>query len=110
MPSLAQEKKQKNKAAARLTYLKKDKNEVYFSVEIRNPTGNKFAIAIDDEDGKTLFKSAYSKRKFNRVFKAPLLNGRLTVLVSNEKQNSVVGYFEISSEAPVIDEVLMSRL
>lgn len=106
----AQAQKKNKKTAASVTYIKKEDNQVYFTVTITNPLRNKFAIAIQDEEGRSLFKSTFNYKKLSRLFTTTLSKGRITVLVTDTEKLNVVGYYEICAENQTAEEMLVTKL
>lgn len=108
--AFSQSNRLSKKSKASLTYIKKDKNQVFFLVEVLKFKPGKFFISIVNENGETIQATELKKRKFRSILSAPVEHGRINVLVSDHKDCSVVGYFEISPDHETIDEVLVSKL
>jgi hypothetical protein len=98
------------KPEATLTFLKSVNNSIFFSVDIQNPKKKKMTIVVQDENGRSVMKSEHKKKKLNRILQAPLENGRLTVMVVDEENATLVGYYEINPASQLVEEVLVSKI
>lgn len=81
-----------------------------FEVQFDNTTGDKYSIAVKDDNGSVLFQDVYSDKKFDRKFRLPKTNDRrLSFVIKNLKENNTQT-FEINTNTRVIEEVVVTKV
>jgi hypothetical protein len=109
-PLTAQEEMQNANPEAAITYLKKEDDALYFIVKVHNPEGDRFSVAINDENGDNLYNMNSRAKQFYQTFKVYIQGNSLNVFVLNKKTRNVVGVFEIKVANKTAEEILVTRL
>jgi hypothetical protein len=92
---------------ASVSCLKMEEGQVYFNVKFENADGSRFDILVNDINGDNLYRSTFTGKNFNRVFRAPVENGKLVIIIRDTKGNHK---FELSTESKMVQEILVKRM
>ena len=94
---------------ATVSCLKLEEGQVYFNVKFENADGGRFDILVNDVTGDNLYHAAFSGKNFNRVFRAPVENGKL-VLIIRDGKDKISHKFELSTESKMVQQILVKRM
>ena len=92
---------------ASVSCLKMEEGQVYFNVKFENADGGRFDILVNDINGDNLYRSTFTGKNFNKVFRAPVENGKLTIIIRDGKGNHK---FELTTESKMVQEILVKRM
>jgi hypothetical protein len=96
-------------ATATVSCLKLEEGQVYFNVKFENADGGRFDILVNDVTGDNLYHAAFSGKNFNRVFRAPVENGKLVIIIRDGK-DKISHKFELSTESKMVQQILVKRM
>src|SRR5690242_10100167 len=68
--------------------LRVENEQIFFVVKYDNAAGEKFEVSINDAFGENLYRGTFSDKSFNRVFRAPVENGKLVVVIRDAKSKA----------------------
>lgn len=94
---------------AAVSCLKLEEGQVYFNVKFENADGGRFDILVNDVTGDNLYHAAFSGKNFNRVFRAPVENGKLVIIIRDAK-DKISHKFELSTESKMVQQILVKRM
>ena len=94
---------------ATVSCLKMEEGQVYFNVKFENADGGRFDILVNDVNGDNLYHAAFTGKNFNRVFRAPVENGKLVIIIRDGKDR-VSHKFELSTESKMVQQILVKRM
>jgi hypothetical protein len=94
-------------ASASVSCLKSEEGQVYFNVKFENADGGRFDIVVNDVNGDNLYRATFAGHHFNRVFRAPVENGKLVIIIRDGKDNHK---FELSAESRLVEQILVKRM
>jgi hypothetical protein len=89
--------------------LRVENEQVFFVVKFDNASGEKFDVVINDAFGENLYRGTFAEKNFNRVFRAPSENGKLTVIIKSVKAKTPQK-FEITSEAKIVTQAYVKKM
>jgi hypothetical protein len=89
--------------------LKMEEGQVYFNVKFENADGGRFDIVVNDVNGDNLYRATFAGQHFNRVFRAPVENGKLVIIIRDGK-DKINHKFELSAESRVVEQILVKRM
>ena len=92
---------------ASVSCLKMEEGQVYFNVKYENADGGRFDILVNDINGDNLYRSSFSGKNFNRVFRAPVENGKLVIIIRDSNGNQK---FELTTESKMVQQILVKRM
>jgi hypothetical protein len=92
---------------ASVSCLKMEEGQVYFNVKFENADGSRFDILVNDVNGDNLYHATFNGKSFNRVFRAPVENGKLVIIIRDGKDNHK---FELSTESRMVQQILVKRM
>ena len=92
---------------ASVSCLKMEEGQVYFNVKFENADGGRFDILVNDINGDNLYRSTFTGKNFSRVFRAPVENGKLMIIIRDNKGNHK---FELTTESKMVQEILVKRM
>ncbi len=92
---------------ASVSCLKMEEGQVYFNVKFENADGGRFDVLVNDINGDNLYRSTFSGKNFNRVFRAPVENGKLVIIIRDAQGNHK---FELTTESKMVQEILVKRM
>ncbi|OQP54674.1 hypothetical protein A4H97_22190 [Niastella yeongjuensis] len=87
--------------------LKMEEGQVYFNIKYENADGGRFDILVNDINGDNLYRSTFSGKNFNRVFRAPVENGKLVIIIRDTNGSHK---FELTTESKMVQEILVKRM
>jgi len=94
---------------ASVSCLKMEDGQVYFNVKFENADGGRFDILVNDINGDNLYRSTFTGKNFSRVFRAPVENGKLVVIIRDGK-DKINHKFELSTESKMVQQILVKRM
>ena len=94
---------------ATVSCLKLEEGQVYFNVKFENADGGRFDILVNDVNGDNLYHAAFTGKNFNRVFRAPVENGKLVIIIRDGK-DKISHKFELSTESKMVQQILVKRM
>ena len=94
---------------ASVSCLKMEEGQVYFKVKYDNADGGRFDIVVNDGAGENLYRATFTGKNFDRVFKAPVDNGRLVIMI-RDNNNKTTQTFELTTEARMVQQIYVKRM
>ena len=94
---------------ASVSCLKMEEGQVYFNVKFENADGGRFDILVNDASGDNLYRATFTGKNFNKVFRAPVENGKLVIVIRDSKANTS-HKFELSTESKMVQQILVKRM
>ena len=94
---------------ASVSCLKMEEGQVYFNVKFENAEGGRFDILVNDANGDNLYRATFTGKNFNKVFRAPVENGKLVIVIRDSKANTS-HKFELSTESKMVEQILVKRM
>ncbi|THU35880.1 hypothetical protein FAM09_21030 [Niastella caeni] len=94
---------------ASVSCLKMEEGQVYFNVKFENADGGRFDVLVYDVNGDNLYRASFTGKNFNKVFRAPVDNGKLVIVIRDNKDKAN-HKFELSTESKMIQQILVQRL
>ena len=89
--------------------LKIDEGQVYFNVKFENADGGRFHLLVNDGNGDNLYHGTFTEKNFDKVFRAPVDNGKLTIIIRDmkDKTNHI---FELTNESKLVQQIYVKRM
>ncbi|OQP56340.1 hypothetical protein [Niastella populi] len=94
---------------ATVSCLKMEEGQVYFNVKFDNADGGRFDILVNDVTGDNLYRATFTGKNFNKVFRAPVENGKLVIIIRDSKEKTS-HKFELSTESKMVQQILVKRM
>jgi hypothetical protein len=96
-------------AGASVSCLKITEGQVFFNVKFENADGSRFHLLVNDGSGDNLYHATFTDKNFDKVFRAPVDNGKLTIIIRDlkEKTNHI---FELTNEAKLVQQIYVKRM
>jgi hypothetical protein len=94
---------------ATVSCLKMEEGQVYFNVKFENADGGRFDILVNDVTGDNLYRATFTGKNFNKVFRAPVENGKLVIIIRDSKEKTS-HRFELSTESKMVQQILVKRV
>ena len=94
---------------ASVSCLKMEEGQVYFKVNFENADGGRFDILVNDVNGDNLYRATFTGQHFNKVFRAPVENGKLVIIIRDSKDKTD-HKFELSTESRMVQQILVKRM
>ena len=94
---------------ASVSCLKMEEGQVYFKVNFENADGGRFDILVNDVNGDNLYRATFTGQHFNKVFRAPVENGKLVIIIRDTKDRTD-HKFELSTESRMVQQILVKRM
>jgi len=94
---------------ATVSCLKMEEGQVYFSVKFENADGGRFDVLVNDVNGDNLYRATFTGKNFNKVFRAPVENGKL-VIVIRDSNNKTTQKFELATESKMVQQIYVKRM
>jgi hypothetical protein len=94
---------------ASVSCLKMEEGQVYFNVKFDNADGGRFDILVNDANGDNLYRATFTGKNFNKVFRAPVENGKLVIVIRDSKEKTS-HKFELSTESRMVQQILVKRM
>lgn len=96
---------------AAVKYIGSEAQTMLFNVKYNNVNASKFIVTIKDQDGITLFQSAFTDVVFDKKFSLPKGSDASKILFTiSDKKNNYSESFEISTETRVVEDVLVKKV
>lgn len=89
--------------------LKMEEGQVYFNVKFENADGGRFDIIVNDAAGDNLYRATFTGKNFNKVFRAPVDNGKLVVIIRDAKEKNSHA-FELTTESKMVQQIYVKRM
>lgn len=89
--------------------LKMEAGQVYFNVKFENADGGRFDIIVNDAAGDNLYRATFTGKNFNKVFRAPVDNGKLVVIIRDAKEKTSHA-FELTTESKMVQQIYVKRM
>ena len=84
---------------------------VVFNVSYPNPGGNRFSLAVKDQDGTQLYQNVFSQKDFYKQFRLPKTNkDKITFVIRNGREADVVKSFEINVNSRFIYDIAVKKI
>ena len=100
-----------NEKTAEIKYIGTSSEGVVFNVAFDNPTGNKFAVIVRDQDGGSVYQEMFSDKKFDKKFRLPKNTfDKLTFIIRTYKDNDLVQSFEINTNTHTVEDVEVKKV
>jgi hypothetical protein len=94
---------------ASVSCLKMEEGQVYFNVKFENADGGRFDILVNDVNGDNLYRATFTGKNFTKVFRAPVENGKLVIIIRDSKLKTD-HKFELSTESKMVQQILVKRM
>jgi hypothetical protein len=94
---------------ATVSCLKMEEGQVYFNVKFENADGGRFDVLVNDVNGDNLYRATFTGQHFNKVFRAPVENGKLVIIIRDSKEKTD-HRFELSTESRMVQQILVKRM
>lgn len=94
---------------ASVNCLKMEEGQVYFNVKFENADGGRFDVLVNDVNGDNLYRATFTGKNFNKVFRAPVENGKLVIIIRDSK-NKTDHKFELSTESKMVEQIIVKRM
>jgi len=94
---------------ASVSCLKMEEGQVYFNVKFENADGGRFDIIVNDASGDNLYRATFTGKNFNKVFRAPVDNGKLVVIIRDIKERTSHA-FELTTESKMVQQIYVKRM
>ena len=89
--------------------LKMEEGQVYFNVKFENADGGRFDIVVNDATGDNLYRATFTGKNFNKVFRAPVDNGKLVVIIRDAREKNSHA-FELTTESKMVQQIYVKRM
>jgi len=98
-----------NNESASVSFLKITEGQVYFNVKFENADGGRFHLLVNDGSGDNLYHGTFTEKNFDKVFRAPVENGKLTIIIRDlkDKTNHI---FELTNESKLVQQIYVKRM
>ena len=97
--------------SATVRYLGMQDEMLIFNVSYDNPKGNKFVIAVKDQDGTQLYQNLFRDKAFYKQFKLPKTDKDKVIFVIRSGQNApIVKTFAVNIDSRFVQEVAIKKL
>jgi hypothetical protein len=82
-----------------------------FNVSYYNPQGNRFVVAIKDQDGTKIYQDVFKDKSFYKQFKLPKTDkDRIVFVFSSGQDAPVVKTFAVNVNSRLVQEVAIKKL
>jgi hypothetical protein len=97
--------------SATVKYLGAQDDMLIFDVSYVNPQGNRFVVAVKDQDGNQLFQSSFRDKTFFKQFRLPKTEKDLITFVFRNGQDAPVEKrFAVNVSTRYVQEVAIKKL
>jgi hypothetical protein len=97
--------------AAVVKYLGIQDDMLIFNVSYNNPEGNKFLLAVKDQDGNQLYQDLFRDKMFYKQFKLPKSDKeRVVFVIRDGLQKPIVKTFDINIDSHLVQDVAIKKL
>ena len=84
---------------------------VVFNVSYPNPGGNKFSLAVKDQDGTQLYQNVFSEKDFHKQFRLPKTDkNKISFVIRNGREADLVKSFEINVNSRFINDIAIKKV
>jgi hypothetical protein len=94
---------------ASVSCLKMEAGQVYFNVKFGNADGGRFDIVVNDATGDNLYRGTFTGKNFDKVFRAPVDNGKLVIII-REIKGKTDHRFELTTESKMVQQIYVKRM
>jgi hypothetical protein len=98
-----------NKEDASVSCLKVEEGNIYFNVKFQNADGGRFHLLVNDAVGDNLYHATFTGQHFDKVFRAPSDNGKLTIIIRDVKDKTN-HTFELTTESKLVQQIYVKRM
>lgn len=98
-----------NKENASVACISFEEGQVYFKVNYENADGGRFDILVNDATGDNLYRGTFTGKDFAKVFRAPVDNGKLVIIIRDMKDKTS-HTFELTTESKMIEQIYVKRM
>jgi hypothetical protein len=97
--------------SAMVRYLGTQDDMLIFNVAYDNPKGNKFLVAIKDQDGNQLYRNIFSDKVFYKQFKLPKTEkDKVIFVIRNGQDVPIVKTFAVNVDSRFVQDVAIKKL
>ena len=97
--------------SAMVRYLGSQDDMLIFNVSYDNPKGNKFVVAVKDQDGTQLYQNIFRDKAFYKQFKLPKTDKDEVIFVIRNGQDApIVKTFAVNIDSRFVQEVAIKKL
>ncbi|HEV3325456.1 MAG TPA: hypothetical protein VG052_07610 [Puia sp.] len=97
--------------SATVRYLGMQDDMLIFNVSYDNPKGNKFVVAVKDQDGTQLYQNIFRDKAFYKQFKLPKTDKDEVIFVIRNGQDApIVKTFAVNIDSRFVQEVAIKKL
>lgn len=83
--------------------------QVFFNVKFENADGGRFHLLVNDASGDNLYHATFTGKNFDKVFRAPVDNGKLTIVIRDMKDKTN-HTFELTTESKLVQQIYVKRM
>jgi|ERR1700677_2608796 hypothetical protein len=97
--------------SATVKYLGAQDDMLIFNVSYVNPRGDRFVVAVNDQDGNQLYQSSFRDKTFDKQFRLPKTEKDKIVFVFRTGQEApIVKTFAVNIDSRFVQEVAIKKL
>jgi hypothetical protein len=97
--------------SATVRYLGTQDDMLIFNVSYANPKGNKFLVAVKDQDGTQLYLNLFRDKSFYKQFKLPKTDkDKVIFVIRNGQDAPIVKTFAVNVNSRFVQEVAIKKL
>jgi hypothetical protein len=97
--------------SATVKYLGVQDDMLIFNVSYDNPSGNKFLVAVKDQDGTQLYQNLFRDKTFYKQFRLPKTDKDKVIFVIRKGQDApIVKTFAVNVDSRFVQEVAIKKL
>jgi hypothetical protein len=94
---------------AAVSCLKISEGQVYFNVKFENADGGRFHLLVNDGNGDNLYHATFTGKNFDKVFRAPVDGGKLTIIIRDNK-DKINQVFEVTTESKLVQQIYVKKM
>jgi hypothetical protein len=94
---------------ASVSCLKVAEGQIFFNVKFENADGGRFHLLVNDGAGDNLYHGTFTGKNFDKVFRAPVDNGKLTIIIRDMKDKTN-HTFELTTESKLVQQIYVKRM
>ena len=97
--------------SATVKYLGMQDDLLIFNVSYDNPKGDKFVVAVKDQDGTQLYQNLFKDKAFNKQFRLPKTDkDKVIFVIRNGQDAPIVKTFAVNVDSRFVQEVAIKKL
>ena len=97
--------------SATVKYLGMQDDLLIFNVSYDNPKGDKFVVAVKDQDGTQLYQNLFKDKAFNKQFRLPKTDrDKVIFVIRNGQEAPIVKTFTVNVDSHFVQEVAIKKL